>query len=73
MADMLHHRARITIALLPRRSILRGSSLHDQTILHGPDPSDAPCYLVRFIDSFLRINEAAQLDDTLAGFDADLE
>ena len=59
--------------LLPRRSILRGSSLHDQAIPYGFDPSDAPCDLVRFVDGVLRINKAAQLDDALASFNTDLE
>ena len=47
--------------------------LHDEIILYGCDPFDAPCYLTRLIDGVLGINEAAQLDDALASFDTDLE
>jgi hypothetical protein len=46
---------------------------HNQTILYGGDPFDAPCDLTRFIDGLLRINEAAQLNDALVRFDTDLE
>ena len=34
---------------------------HDEIILYGFDPTDAPCDFTRFIDGLLRINEAAQL------------
>jgi len=50
-----------------------GRLFHDQIILYGFDPSDAPCDLTRFIDGILRINEAAQLDGALASFNTDLE
>ena len=46
---------------------------HDQIILYGSDPLDAPCDLTRFIDGLLRINEAAQLNDPLVSFNTDLE
>jgi hypothetical protein len=45
----------------------------DQIILYGLDPFHAPCDFNRFIDGLLRINEAAQLDDALVGFNPDLE
>ena len=45
----------------------------DQIILYRTDPFDTPCDFNRFIDGLLRINEAAQLNDTLVGFNADLE
>jgi hypothetical protein len=50
-----------------------GRLLHDQTILYGCDPFDAPCDLPYFIDGPLRSNEAAQLDGALVRFDTDLE
>ena len=50
-----------------------GRLFHDQIILYGFDPFDAPCDLTRFIDGLLRINEAAQLNDALVSFDTDLE
>jgi hypothetical protein len=54
------------MAFLPRL-------FHDQIILYGLDPFDAPCDFIRSIDGFLRINEAAQLDRALEGFNADLK
>jgi hypothetical protein len=50
-----------------------GRLLHDQIILYGFDPLDGPYDLTRFIDGLLRINEAAQLNDTLVSFNTDLE
>ena len=59
--------------LLPRRSILQGSLLHDQIILYGFHSFDASRDFNRFIDGVLRINESAQLDRALISFDTDLE
>jgi len=50
-----------------------GRLFHNQIILYGGDPVDAPCDLTRFIDGLLRINKAAQLNDALVSFDTDLE
>ena len=50
-----------------------GRLFYDQIILYGGDPVDATCDLTRFIGGLLRINEAAQLNDALLGFDTDLE
>lgn len=50
-----------------------GCLFHNQIILHGCDPLDAACYFHRFIGGLLRINEAAQLNGALEGFDADLK
>jgi hypothetical protein len=50
-----------------------GRLFHDQIILYGFDPLDAPYNLTRFPDGVLRINEAAQLNDALVRFDTDLE
>jgi hypothetical protein len=50
-----------------------GCLFHDEIILDGFDPFDAACDLPRLIDSVLRINEAAQLNDAFAGFYADLK
>lgn len=50
-----------------------GRLLHDQIILYGFDPSGTIGDLTRFVDRLLRIYEAAQLNDALAGFDTDLE
>ena len=50
-----------------------GRLFHDQIILYGLNPVDAPCDLPRLIDGLLRINEAAQLNRTLVSFDTDLE
>ena len=50
-----------------------GRLFHDQIILYGFDPLDAPCDFTRFIDGLLRINEAAQLNGALVSFDTDLE
>jgi hypothetical protein len=46
---------------------------HVQIILYGFDPLDASEDFNRLIDGFLRINEAAQLNVTLASFHTDLE
>jgi hypothetical protein len=46
---------------------------HDEIISDGLDPIDAACDLASLIDGFLRINEAAQLSDPLAGLYADLK
>jgi len=46
---------------------------HDQIILYGFYPFDAPCDFNRFIDGLLRINEAAQLNGALVSFDTDLK
>lgn len=60
-----------------RRMIHMGKNnsrlFHDQIILYGFDPLDAPCDFIRFIDGLLRINEAAQLHRALEGFNTDLE
>jgi hypothetical protein len=50
-----------------------GRLFHDQTILYGFYPVDAPCDFNRFIDGLLRINEAAQLNGALVSFDTDLK
>ena len=50
-----------------------GRLFHDQIILYGCDPFDAPYDFTRFIDGLSRINEAAQLNRTLVSFDTDLE
>ena len=50
-----------------------GRLFHDQIILYGFDPWDAPCELTRFIHGLLRINEAAHLNGALKGFNPDLE
>jgi len=57
--------------LLPGKD--SGRLFHDQAILYGGDPFDAPCNLTRFIDGLLRIYEAAQLNRALVRFDTDLE
>ena len=46
---------------------------HDEIIPDGFDPLDAACDLACLIDGLLRINEAAQLSDPLAGLYADLK
>jgi hypothetical protein len=46
---------------------------YNQIILYGPDPFDALGDFNRLIDGLLRINEAAQLNGTLEGFNTDLE
>ena len=56
--------------LLPGKD--NGRLFHDQAILYGCDPFDAPSDLTRFIDGLLRINEAAQLNDALVSFNTDL-
>jgi hypothetical protein len=50
-----------------------GCLFHDEIIPDGFYPFDAACDLARLSDSFLRINEAAQLNDAFAGFYADLK
>ena len=50
-----------------------GFLFHDEIIPDGLDPIDAACDLARLIDGFLRINEAAHLNDAFAGFYADLK
>ena len=50
-----------------------GRLFYDQIILYGADPFDAPCDFHRFIDGLLRIDEAAQLNGALEGFNPDLE
>ena len=50
-----------------------GCLFHDQIILYGFDPFDAPYDFTRFIRGLSRINEAAQLNGALVGFDTDLE
>ena len=50
-----------------------GCLFHDEGIIDGFDPFDTACDLSRLINSPLRINEAAQFNDALAGFDADLK
>ena len=50
-----------------------GRLFHDQVILYGFDPLNAPCDLTRLIDGLSRINEAAQLNDALVSLDTDLE
>ena len=50
-----------------------GRLFHDQIILYGFDPFNAPCDFTCFIDGLLRINEAAQLDRALERLDTDLE
>jgi hypothetical protein len=57
--------------LLPGKD--NGRLFHDQTILYGGDPFDAPCDLTRFVNGLLRINETAQLNDAPVSFDTDLE
>jgi hypothetical protein len=46
---------------------------HDQIILYGFDPFDAPCDFNCFIDGLLRVNEAAQLNGALERLDTDLK
>ena len=46
---------------------------HDQIILDGFDSFDTHYDFIRFIDSFFRINEAAQLDRALERLDTDLK
>jgi hypothetical protein len=50
-----------------------GCLFHNEIILDGFDPFDTACDLARLIDSSLRINEAAQLNDAFAGFYPDLK
>jgi len=46
-----------------------GRLFHDQTILYGCDPFDAPRDLTRFVDGLLRIDKAAQLHNAFVRFD----
>ena len=46
---------------------------HDEIIPDGFDSLNAACDLACLIDGLLRINEAAQLSDPLAGLYADLK
>ena len=46
---------------------------HDQIILDGFDPVDAPGDFTRFIHGLLRINKAAQLHGAPVSFDTDLK
>ena len=50
-----------------------GCLFHDEIIPDGFNPFDAACDLAGLIDSFLRINEAAQLNVALERFDTNLE
>ena len=50
-----------------------GRLFHDQIILYGFDSFDGPYDFTRFIHGLSRINEAAQLNNALVGFDTDLE
>jgi hypothetical protein len=61
------------VAAIPYPEMDLGRLFHDQVILYGPDPFDAPCDFTRFIDGVLGINEAAQFDPALVGLDTDLE
>ena len=56
-------------------SVYEGCSwlFHNEIIPDGYDPFDAACDLTRLIDSCLRINEAAQLNDAFPGFYTDLK
>jgi hypothetical protein len=55
------------------RNKVNGRLFHDEIILDGFDPFDVACDLARLIDGVLRINETAQLNDALAGFDANVK
>jgi hypothetical protein len=50
-----------------------GHLFHDQVILYGFDPLDAPGDFNGFIDGLLAIDEAAQLNNALETFDPNLE
>jgi hypothetical protein len=50
-----------------------GCLFHDESVLDGFDPFDGACDLARLIDRVLRINETAQFNDALTGFDADFK
>jgi hypothetical protein len=63
--------ARVDTRLFAQRIIAR--LFHNEIIPDGFDPIDAACDLACAIDGLLRINEAAQLSDALAGLNADLE
>lgn len=59
---------------MPPVSLWREPPLfHNQVVFHRLDPFNAACDLARFIDGLLGFHEAAQLDGSLVGFDADLE
>jgi len=62
-----------TAAVMPHPGKDNGRLFHDQIILYGFDPLDAPRDFTRFIHGLLRINEAAQLNGALESFDTDLE
>ena len=62
----------LTIATVRPGRII-GSLSHEQVILYGLDPFDAPCDVTGFIDGILRTHEAAQLDRALVSLDTDLE
>ena len=66
-------RDRLPVADTVRPGKDHGRLFHDQVILYGLDPFDALSDLHRFINGFLRINGAAQLNVALDGFDTDLE
>jgi hypothetical protein len=61
----------VTAILQPGKD--NGCLFHDQTILYGFYPFDAPYDFQCFIDGLLRINEAAQLNGALVRFDTDLK
>ena len=70
-ATTMIKQARVIDYYLTQR--ITGRLFHDQIILYGCDPFDAPCDLNRCIHSLLRINEAAQLNNALVGFHTDTE
>ena len=61
--------ARMSVTCL----INNGRLFYDEIIFDVFDSLDAASYLARLIDSRLRINEAAQLNDAFSGLDADLK
>jgi hypothetical protein len=60
-------------SLLHPKKNTRRLFFHDQIILYGFDPFDAPYDFTRFIDGLLRINESAQLNGAFERFDTDLK
>ena len=46
---------------------------HVQIVLYGADPLDTSGDFTRSVDSDLSVNEAAQLNNALVGFHADLK
>ena len=62
-----------TVAAVLHSGKDNGCLFHDEIIPNGDDPFDAACDLTRLLDSCLRINEAAQLNDAFPGFYADLK